>query len=338
VKNVVLCFDQVRHPGGGGDTNATALFSLLDQCDGQVSWYHSGSGRRGRAHDPHTEARATVDGAYAFLRRCWQPGDPVFVFGAGRGAYCAQALIRLVNTVGVLPWALDDLIDHAVAAYSMPRTRRTPREWQAARDMFAALTDGDEKPVIAYVGLWDALRHAALPMPPAEHLAVREGRHAVAAEGGSLLDRPVTLAGDLVEQAWFRGGHCDIAGGTGACRPLAGIALNWIFDGAAAAGLLVRDHATPDLPDHADALAGSARSPWLRKVPADAVVHASVNSYVQAHPRYWRRLPAQFTWTDRDWLARGERLVPAPAATPIRNFQQTPAGAAHEFSTEALVS
>jgi uncharacterized protein (DUF2235 family) len=38
-KNVVLCFDQVRHqPGAGSDTNATALFGLLERSDHQISW------------------------------------------------------------------------------------------------------------------------------------------------------------------------------------------------------------------------------------------------------------------------------------------------------------
>lgn len=317
MKNVVLCFDQVRHLGVGGDTNATALFGLLDQSGGQVCWYHSGSTRWTRARDQHAEARAAIGGGYAFLRRCWEPGDSILAFGAGHGAFCAQALIRLVNTVGVLPWSLDDMVGHVVAAYAMPRTRRTPREWQAVRATFAALTGGNEQPVVAYAGLWDALRDATLPMPPPELLAVRGGRHAMAADGASVLDRPVTMMGDAVEQAWFRGGHCDVAGGPGACRPLAGIALNWVLDGATAAGLRVRDRATTTPPEHADALAGSARSLPLRKVPDDAVVHASVEAYVAAHPQYWRRLPAQFTWTDRDWLARGERLVPAPAPTPV---------------------
>jgi uncharacterized protein (DUF2235 family) len=309
--NVVLCFDQVRHPGTGGDTNATALFGLLEQSDGQVSWYHAGSARRARAD----EVRAAVDGGYAFLRRCWRPGDAIYVFGVGRGAYCAQALVRLVNTVGVLPWSLDDLVDHAVAAYAMPRTPRNPQQWRAARATFAALT-GCEPPAISYLGAWDALRNSTLPTPPAELLAVRGGRHAMAVDGGSLLDRSVTVGGDRVEQAWFRGGHCDVAGGPGGCRPLADIALDWVVEGAVDAGLRTRDRAAS--PRHTDALAGSAHSLSLRRVPDHAVVHASIDAYLQAHPQYWRRLPAQLSWTDRDWLARGERLVPTPEATPVR--------------------
>lgn len=58
----------------------------------------------------------------------------------------------------------------------------------------------------------------------------------------------------------------------------------------------------------------------MRKLPQDARVHASVDLYMRAHPQYWRRLPARIEWADVEWLARGERLMHAPAplpATPV---------------------
>jgi hypothetical protein len=68
-------------------------------------------------------------------------------------------------------------------------------------------------------------------------------------------------------------------------------------------------------PTDRDALAEGARSLRLRKVPEDALVHASVEVYVRAHPDYWRRLPWHVVWSDLDWAARAERL-PVPEATP----------------------
>ena len=68
-------------------------------------------------------------------------------------------------------------------------------------------------------------------------------------------------------------------------------------------------------PSEFDALAGSARTISIRKLPADALVHASVDVYLRAHPVYWRRLPAHVIWADTDWLARGERLVHAEPTT-----------------------
>ena len=319
-KNVVLCFDQMRHqPGTGDDTNATALFGLLDQSDHQIGWYHAGTPRRARQRDALADARATVGEAYSFLVRNFEPGDRVLVFGAGRGGYCAQALTRLLGAAGILPPRWDDLVEYVVSAYGLPRTQRTPREWALVAALAAELNDGDDSTIaVAYLGLWDALRPAALPRPPSAPVSnVRAGRHAMAVDGGPFGHWLVSACSDRVEQVWFRGGHCDVAGGAGAREPLTGIALDWILDGALAAGAVLRTDAAAasPAPDQTGALAGSASSLSLRRLPTDARVHASVDVYLRAHPEYWRRLPDRVVWSDQDWLARGERLVPA-AATP----------------------
>ena len=55
-----------------------------------------------------------------------------------------------------------------------------------------------------------------------------------------------------------------------------------------------------------------------RDARTPALVHASVDVYLRAHPDYWRRLPAHVVWADTDWLARSERLVHAePPAAPF---------------------
>jgi len=78
------------------------------------------------------------------------------------------------------------------------------------------------------------------------------------------------------------------------------------------AGAKVRKHPGP-APSAVDALAGSVRPVPFRKIPTDAVVHASVECYLRAHPSYWRRLPACVVWADPEWDARSERLMPVPS-------------------------
>jgi hypothetical protein len=142
------------------------------------------------------------------------------------------------------------------------------------------------------------------------------GRHAVAIDGSRFL---ASVSGPI-EEVWFRGAHCDVAGGPGACWPLAEIALDWMLDGALAAGVAVaagRRYTAP-APSEFNALAESARTISMRKLPANALLHASVDMYLREHPEYWRRLPAHVIWADTDWVARSERLVhagqpPAPA-------------------------
>jgi hypothetical protein len=89
-----------------------------------------------------------------------------------------------------------------------------------------------------------------------------------------------------------------------------------LLDGAVRAGIAVRPgyRSTAPTPSEFDALAESARTVSLRRLPTDALVHASVDVYLRQHPQYWRRLPAHVVWADIDWLARSERLVHAPSA------------------------
>jgi uncharacterized protein (DUF2235 family) len=327
VKNIVLCFDRARdHPGPRAASNAEALLRLLAESDEQITWYHPGTpdpasdrGRLDRLRWREVAARtarATIAEAYEFLVDWWEPGDRIFMFGVGRGASCAHALTRLLGTVGVLP----DLMDYVLSTYAVPRTRRSPQDWQRVTRLAARLAGNREIGVpVQFLGLWDMAK-----TPGRQEMGVTNvvaGRHAVAVDGGngSLADRCVE-APECIEEVWFRGAHCDVAGGRGACWPLADIALDWMLDGAVRAGVTVRDgiRCEAPAPSEYDALAESTRTISLRRLPASPLVHASVDVYLRAHPEYWRRLPAHVVWADTDWLARSERLVDAgPPMAPV---------------------
>ena len=141
VTNIVLCFDRTQdHPELRDATNAEALFHLLADTDGQLTWYHPGTpatpqsrGGPGAAlHWRETffeDARATVVEAYEFIAESWQPGDRIFMFGIGRGAYCARAVTRLLGTVGVLPDPTDDLRAYFLDTYAcLLYTSPSPRD------------------------------------------------------------------------------------------------------------------------------------------------------------------------------------------------------------------
>jgi len=316
MKNIVVCFDSTPPSATAGPTNVAALRALLDDTTDQPGWYHPGlpasgwpaPGRR-RAI---AEARAGVLDAYRYLAGAWRPGDRIHLFGAGRGAYCARALTRLLGTVGLPGDAAVPVLDYVLATYALPRTTRTPQEWRRVRRLTARLAGRDEAAVpVHYLGLWDTLPVAGLPRLSGAELPTNVGtaRHAVAIDGRPATEPLTDTAPGRIEQVWFRGSHRDITGDPGASRPLAGIALDWVLDGAERAGLALRPQRPA--PVEFDALAGSVRPLALRRLPRGAAVHASVRLYVHQHPQYWRRLPVRFDWADLDWAARGERLAAA---------------------------
>lgn len=281
--NIVLCFGEER------PSHVTALSALLD--DTQSIWCHDVPRRRRAASD---EARIAISEGYRQLVRAWQPGDEIFVFGAGRGAACAQALSRLLGTIGVLD---GELIDYMLATYAVPRTPRSGDDWRSIAAVAAGLTAQAEIAVpVRFLGLWDTTRTRGTAGP----VHVIEGRHAIAIDGGPLLQRV-----EGVEEVWFRGTHRGVL--TDA------LALDWVLDGAARAGLRVG--ADPVV--HSTGGRRDSRARGLRRLPNAASVHASVEQHVRAHPAYWRRLPAEVVWTDPEWLARTERLVQDGPRQPI---------------------
>jgi hypothetical protein len=310
-----MCFDRTRrNREPESATNASRLFHLLDNGAEQLAWYHSGDGPGGtkmlrRCKASAGDARAAIAEAYQFLMDRWEPGDRIYLFGIGRGGYCAQALTRMLSTVGLLP----ELMDYVLGAYALPRTRRTRQDWMRVTQVASQLEQQREIPVpVRFLGLWDALRVSSVPRRsmPDPMPNVEFGRHAVAIDGRPG-ERLVASASDHIEEVWFRGAHCDVAGGPGACAPLAEISFDWMLDGAIDAGLAIAAQrmSTVSGPGQFDALAETPPTISIRKVPEDAAIHSSVALYLHEHPRYWRRLPFHVAWTDHDWAARGERLV-----------------------------
>ncbi|MDX1875742.1 DUF2235 domain-containing protein [Mycolicibacterium sp. 120266] len=280
--NIVLCFGEER------PSHVPALCAALE--DTQSIWSHDVPKRRRAASD---EARIAISAGYRHLLRVWEPGDEIFMFGAGRGAACAQALSRLLGTIGVLD---GELIDYVLATYAVPRTPRSGDDWRSIAAVAAGLTEQPDIAVpVRFLGLWDATSTRGTAGP----VNVIEGRHAIAIDGGPLLQRV-----DGVEEVWFRGTHRGVL--TDA------LTLDWVLDGTLRAGLRVVAGPAQPLGGRHD-----ARARGLRRLPNAAAVHASVEQHVRAHPAYWRRLPAEVVWTDTEWLARNERLVQHGQRQPV---------------------
>ena len=329
MKNIVICFDSTNaRPGPRDATNAETLFGLLDASadEQQLTWYDAGEAAlsspqlfnptaREWRETAAAAAREAVIDAYFFLAEHWQSDDRIFLLGAGRGAHCARALARMLGTMGMLADHSDYLLDYALSAFALPSLDRSAEDWKQVHRMACELAGRRDVAVpVHFLGLWDTVKVPGSPRLSADDSLdnVLAGRHAVAIDGGTGPFAECRIGGqDAIEEAWFRGTHCDVVGGPNAYWPLADITLDWMLDGVAKAGAVIRAGAfepTP-APTELDALAEGARSLRFRKVPEDALVHASVDVYLRAHPDYWRRLPARFAWCDVDWVARAERLL-----------------------------
>ncbi|WP_396904062.1 phospholipase effector Tle1 domain-containing protein [Mycolicibacterium phlei] len=320
MKKLVLCFDTARasaRPSGdptAAITNTGRVFRLLDERPDQMLWYRPGPApRTGLARlrwrtAAADEARATITSAYQFLVDHWEPGDRVYMFGGGRGAYCAQTLTRLLNIVGVLP----DLME-SMAAYALPPTKRAADDWERVRSLADQLTEKQRAGIpVWFLGLWDTttipgFSRCAMPIPMTN---VEMGRHALAIDG---LPGERLVDCERVEEQWFRGASRDIVGGAGACAPLASIAFDWVLSGAIGAGLAIpaARRALLHRPTVDDALTETPPTIGLRTVPEGATVHDSVERYLREHPDYWRRLPESVQWADPKWAE-----TPVAATTP----------------------
>src|SRR5262245_13252955 len=111
--------------------------------------------------------RRNVLDLYMFACRNYREGDSIYAFGFSRGAFTIRVLLELIDSQGLIKDARGrDLERLANAAYRKYRREFTgrmsgPMAW--LRDGFLFLTDSahrrykktDEKPNIAFVGLWD---------------------------------------------------------------------------------------------------------------------------------------------------------------------------------------
>lgn len=219
--------------------------------------------------------------AYRAIVFNYQPGDQIFLFGFSRGAYTARSLAGLIRKSGILPRENIHLIDEAIELYKKGGGENKPdaphilRERQKLSPQIAtsnddqAARDGDVPILrIAYLGVWDtvgalgvpsAIRFLAKPINKKygfhDHdlsSSVAMARHAVSIDE-TRKTFPPTLWQNLdqlnqrfpaeianYQELWFAGDHAAVGGG-GEAKGLSRVAMDFIAEGAARAGLDIDD-------------------------------------------------------------------------------------------------
>jgi uncharacterized protein (DUF2235 family) len=206
--------------------------------------------------------RDNIAEAYSWLMANYRGGDRIYLFGFSRGAYTALALAGMLRTVGLLSPGAQNLVPYALKLYA----RNTSRDLSEAEDKKYWDTRGEfgrkfGNPDfvrfarnITFLGLWDTVksigwlnaraRFEQAHWPFTRNVKnVAAGRLAIAIDENrrpfapyrfdpkQVAERPADL-----KEVWFAGVHSDV-GGQYADHRLSDIALGWMADEAAAAGL-----------------------------------------------------------------------------------------------------
>jgi uncharacterized protein (DUF2235 family) len=199
----------------------------------------------------------------------YEPGDHIFLIGFSRGAYTARSIAGVISRAGILR---ADRVRFAADVVQLYRYRRQPEDPIVLRSELVHRDAGVE-----FLGLWDTVSSLGVPLwgwsfsigglwsnqalgtSPAA--ACRIVRHAISIDEersqfmptlfDESLDRHRRAAargevpfGQDVRQVWFRGSHAGVGGGY-ADTDLSNVALEWMMDEAAAAGLRFAPESEP---------------------------------------------------------------------------------------------
>ncbi len=261
-KRIIFCADGTWD-NDEDSTNVYKLFKAIPISSDQVAFYDDGVGADG---NPISKllGGAFGDGlfqkikdGYTKISHVYEQGDEIFIFGFSRGAFTARCLGGMIAVCGLPTAAFDNsLTDAAFQAYrNRDKAQRATQLLTTLNGKYAMF----DAP-IKMVGVWDTVGSLGIPaligavdplvygfLDTSLHPVVLNAYHALSLDERRL-EFPPTLwtppatpvTGQVLEQVWFAGVHCDIGGGypeTG----LADITLSWMIGKAKNLGLQITE-------------------------------------------------------------------------------------------------
>ena len=257
-KRIIFCADGTWD-SAQNDTNVYKLFRAIPINSTQVAFYDDGVGSDGTPLEK-LAGGALGDGlfqkikdGYTKIAHVYEQGDDIFIFGFSRGAFTARSLAGMIAICGLPTANFDDtLVETAFQAYR----QRDPAQRATILSMLSAYNLFDAK--MKMVGVWDTVGSLGIPalfggidpliygfLDTNLHPDVLNAYHALSIDERRQ-EFPPTLwttasspvPGQVIEQVWFAGVHCDVGGGypeTG----LSDITLSWMLGNATALGLQI---------------------------------------------------------------------------------------------------
>jgi uncharacterized protein (DUF2235 family) len=264
-KNIVICCDGTGEEFGDRNSNVIKLYGTLPQDQSQIAYYHPGLGTMGAPTALSKLAQwwtkmkglafgyglaSNIGDAYAYLMETYEEGDRVYLFGFSRGAYTVRALAAMLHMYGLLRPGNEGLVRYIARMFRS----QSPQTFALAAKFIATFSRPCQ---VHFLGVWDTVSSVGWIYDPVKlpyttmNPAVGVVRHAVSIDERRAYFRQNlwsnSIAGQDVQQVWFAGSHCDVGGGYKEPQSgLSKIALEWMLQEAAAAGLRVnaekKDH------------------------------------------------------------------------------------------------
>jgi uncharacterized protein (DUF2235 family) len=254
-KRIIFCADGTWNDAAT-NTNVYKIFKAMNFTAEQCPIYDDGVGSDGNtilriiggAFGEGLDEK--IKNGYTRVSHLYEAGDQLFIFGFSRGAYTARSLAGMILICGLPTQNVDDnLTEQAFEAYREHDMTKRQQDLDALKKQYVV-----EIPEITMVGVWDTVGSLGVPaifggidmlrykfLDTTLHPNIKHAYHAV-----SIDERrrsfPATLwsgppaPGQVIEQVYFTGVHCDIGGGypeTG----LSDITLGWMMSKAQALGV-----------------------------------------------------------------------------------------------------
>ena len=254
-KRILFCADGTWNDAAS-NTNVYKIFKAMLFTAEQCPIYDDGVGTDG---NPLFKALGGAFGegldkkikdGYTRISHLYEKGDQIFLFGFSRGAYTARSLGGMIAACGLPTQNADDNI--TAAAYDAYRERDMGKRQQklAAVKQKYALDNAE----ITMIGVWDTVGALGIPaifggvdmlrygfLDTTLRANVRNAYHAVSIDERRR-EFPATLwtgapaPGQVIEQVYFTGVHCDVGGGYPESG-LSDITLGWMMSKAKALGV-----------------------------------------------------------------------------------------------------
>jgi uncharacterized protein (DUF2235 family) len=254
-KRIIFCADGTWD-GAANSTNVYKIFKALNFTAEQCPIYDDGVGSDGNPLLKFVGGAFGVgldqkikDG-YTRISHLYEAGDQVFLFGFSRGAYTARSLGGMIALCGLPTQNVDDQqTELAFAAYRQHDLTQRPQMIASLKQKYSP-----DDAQITMVGVWDTVGSLGVPaifggidtrsygfLDTTLHPDVKNAYQAVSIDERRR-EFPATLwsgpaaPGQVIEQIYFTGVHCDVGGGypeTG----LSDITLGWMMTKATALGV-----------------------------------------------------------------------------------------------------